>query len=49
VFCFIILFFFDVLIHFDDCSLEWWSFELLILLSGLLPNPELETSVLSVW
>ncbi|KAF9673954.1 hypothetical protein SADUNF_Sadunf10G0077400 [Salix dunnii] len=29
--------------------LEWWSFELLILLSGLLPNPELETSVLSVW
>ncbi|GLT54572.1 hypothetical protein SLA2020_277630 [Shorea laevis] len=27
--------------------LEWWSFELLILLSGLLPNPELETSVLS--
>ncbi|XP_008446676.1 protein DETOXIFICATION 12-like [Cucumis melo] len=28
--------------------LEWWSFELIILLSGLLPNPELETSVLSV-
>ncbi|KAJ9708313.1 hypothetical protein PVL29_000390 [Vitis rotundifolia] len=28
--------------------LEWWSFELLILLSGLLPNPELEASVLSV-
>ncbi|KAK9750355.1 hypothetical protein RND81_02G190500 [Saponaria officinalis] len=28
--------------------LEWWSFELLILLSGLLPHPELETSVLSV-
>lgn len=28
--------------------LEWWSFDLLILLSGLLPNPELETSVLSV-
>ncbi|KAI3516703.1 hypothetical protein L1887_15670 [Cichorium endivia] len=28
--------------------LEWWSFEFLILLSGLLPNPELETSVLSV-
>lgn len=36
---------------FDDIehSLEWWSFELLILLSGLLPNPELETSVLSIW
>ncbi|KAH9650493.1 protein DETOXIFICATION 12 [Citrus sinensis] len=29
--------------------LEWWSFELLILMSGLLPNPQLETSVLSVW
>ncbi|KAM3693449.1 hypothetical protein ACB098_08G165200 [Castanea mollissima] len=28
--------------------LMWWSFELLILLSGLLPNPQLETSVLSV-
>ncbi|KAL0463517.1 UNVERIFIED_CONTAM: protein DETOXIFICATION 12 [Sesamum latifolium] len=28
--------------------LEWWSFELLILLSGVLPNPQLETSVLSV-
>ncbi|KAL4594310.1 hypothetical protein ACB092_12G011300 [Castanea dentata] len=28
--------------------LEWWSFEGLILLSGLLPNPELETSVLSL-
>ncbi|OWM86268.1 hypothetical protein CDL15_Pgr011092 [Punica granatum] len=28
--------------------LEWWSYELLILLSGLLPNPKLETSVLSV-
>ncbi|XP_058088094.1 protein DETOXIFICATION 14-like isoform X2 [Magnolia sinica] len=28
--------------------LEWWSFELLILLSGLLPNPKLETSALSI-
>ncbi|KAM0827634.1 hypothetical protein ACQ4PT_068053 [Festuca glaucescens] len=28
--------------------LEWWSFEALVLLSGLLPNPELETSVLSI-
>ncbi|KAL8463445.1 hypothetical protein ACS0TY_034193 [Phlomoides rotata] len=27
---------------------EWWSYEFLILLSGLLPNPQLETSVLSV-
>lgn len=28
--------------------LEWWSFELLILLSGLLPNPQLEASALSI-
>ncbi|GAA0173526.1 transporter [Lithospermum erythrorhizon] len=28
--------------------LEWWSFELVILFSGLLPNPQLETSVLSI-
>eukprot|EP00253_Pinus_taeda_P030162 PITA_30162 len=28
--------------------LESWSFEMLVLLSGLLPNPELEMSVLSV-
>ncbi|XP_021296614.1 protein DETOXIFICATION 9-like [Herrania umbratica] len=28
--------------------LEWWSFELLVLLSGLLPNPVLQTSSLSI-
>ncbi|CAN6720346.1 unnamed protein product [Malus baccata var. baccata] len=28
--------------------LEWWSYEVLILLSGLLANPKLETSVLSI-
>ncbi|KAL8476673.1 hypothetical protein ACS0TY_029098 [Phlomoides rotata] len=28
--------------------LEWWSFEFVILLSGLLPNPQLATSVLSI-
>uniref|UniRef100_A0ACD5XN93 Uncharacterized protein n=1 Tax=Avena sativa TaxID=4498 RepID=A0ACD5XN93_AVESA len=28
--------------------LEWWSFEVLVLLSGLLPNPKLETSVLAI-
>ncbi|KAL3838977.1 hypothetical protein ACJIZ3_023568 [Penstemon smallii] len=28
--------------------LETWSFEMMVLLSGLLPNPELETSVLSI-
>lgn len=32
-----------------NCSLKWWSMELLILLSGILPNPKLETSVLSIW
>lgn len=30
-------------------SLKWWSLEVLTLLSGLLPNPKLETSVLSTW
>ncbi|RDX99661.1 Protein DETOXIFICATION 9, partial [Mucuna pruriens] len=25
---------------------EWWSFELLVILAGLLPNPKLETSIL---
>ncbi|ESR43948.1 hypothetical protein CICLE_v10013864mg, partial [Citrus x clementina] len=29
--------------------LEWWFYEILILLSGLLPNPKLETSVISIW
>lgn len=28
--------------------MEYWSFEMVVLLSGLLPNPKLETSVLSV-
>ncbi|KAG0612798.1 hypothetical protein M758_6G052700 [Ceratodon purpureus] len=28
--------------------LEYWSFEALVLLSGLLPNPQLETSTLSI-
>ncbi|KAL5735149.1 hypothetical protein ACOSP7_033010 [Xanthoceras sorbifolium] len=28
--------------------LEMWSFEMMVLLSGLLPNPELQTSVLSI-
>ncbi|XP_058087828.1 protein DETOXIFICATION 16-like [Magnolia sinica] len=28
--------------------LEFWSFEMLVLMSGLLPNPKLETSVLSI-
>ncbi|GAB4860997.1 Protein DETOXIFICATION 16 [Ancistrocladus abbreviatus] len=28
--------------------LEMWSFEMMVLLAGLLPNPELETSVLSI-
>eukprot|EP00249_Psilotum_nudum_P000999 c13244_g1_i2 orf=504-1793(+) len=28
--------------------LEWWSYELVVLLSGLLPNPQLSTSALSI-
>ncbi|KAK4426600.1 protein DETOXIFICATION 14 [Sesamum alatum] len=28
--------------------LEWWSFEIVIFFSGLLPNPQLEMSVLSI-
>ncbi|KAK1433223.1 hypothetical protein QVD17_10132 [Tagetes erecta] len=28
--------------------LEWWSYEIVALISGLLPNPQLETSVLSI-
>ncbi|XVF61154.1 hypothetical protein PTKIN_Ptkin08bG0106600 [Pterospermum kingtungense] len=29
-------------------SLEWWASEVLIFLSGLVPNPKLETSVLTI-
>uniref|UniRef100_A0A0E0IQV3 Protein DETOXIFICATION n=1 Tax=Oryza nivara TaxID=4536 RepID=A0A0E0IQV3_ORYNI len=29
-------------------AMMWWSFELVVLLSGLLPNPKLETSALSI-
>ncbi|CAN1176094.1 Protein DETOXIFICATION 12 [Linum perenne] len=28
--------------------LQWWSYEVVIMLSGLLPNPQLQTSVLSI-
>ncbi|KAL6629511.1 hypothetical protein ACP70R_029276 [Stipagrostis hirtigluma subsp. patula] len=28
--------------------MKWWAFEFLLLLSGLLPNPKLETAVLSI-
>ncbi|VAH70923.1 unnamed protein product [Triticum turgidum subsp. durum] len=28
--------------------MEWWSFEVMVILSGLLPNPKLETAVLSI-
>lgn len=51
---FVILFF--MLLRCLECldfcylnSLENWSFEMMVLLSGLLPNPALETSVLSIW
>lgn len=39
-------------IHFISMKLnsfEMWSFELVGILSGLLPNPKVETSVLSIW
>ena len=39
----------SIFLHANHYPLEWWSFEGLILLSGLLPNPELETSMLSLW
>jgi hypothetical protein len=39
----------DINVTFFDRSLEWWSYELIVLLSGVLPNPALETSVLSIW
>ncbi|XP_074322866.1 protein DETOXIFICATION 8-like [Apium graveolens] len=29
-------------------SLQWWSYELVVLLSGILPNPQLETSVMTI-
>jgi MATE family multidrug resistance protein len=29
--------------------MKWWSFEFLVMFSGLLPNPKLETAVLSIW
>ncbi|KAH7425300.1 hypothetical protein KP509_11G048600 [Ceratopteris richardii] len=28
--------------------LEWWSYDVLVILSGLLPNPELETATISI-
>lgn len=30
-------------------SLKWWAFEIVTLMAGRLPNPQLETSVLSIW
>ncbi|GJM90906.1 hypothetical protein PR202_ga07231 [Eleusine coracana subsp. coracana] len=29
--------------------MKWWSFEIMVLLSSRLPNPKLETAVLSIW
>jgi multidrug resistance protein, MATE family len=29
--------------------MEWWAFEILVILSGLLPNPKLQTAVVSIW
>jgi hypothetical protein len=33
----------------EVASLEWWFYEFLVLLSGLLPHPELQTSTLAAW
>jgi hypothetical protein len=30
-------------------SIGWWAFEILMLLSGLLPNPKLDAAVLPIW
>ena len=34
---------------FSHHSLEWWSYEILVILSGLLSNPELQTATISIW
>uniref|UniRef100_A0A453SN17 Protein TRANSPARENT TESTA 12 n=2 Tax=Aegilops tauschii subsp. strangulata TaxID=200361 RepID=A0A453SN17_AEGTS len=33
---------------YDLFSLEYWAFEMVVLLAGFLPNPKLETSILSI-
>ncbi|PQM34306.1 protein DETOXIFICATION 16 isoform X1 [Prunus yedoensis var. nudiflora] len=38
----------NVLLLASYVNFEYWSFEMVVLLSGLLPNPKLETSVLSI-
>ncbi|XP_058010144.1 protein DETOXIFICATION 8-like isoform X2 [Hevea brasiliensis] len=38
----------DIFSSISEFCLEWWTFELLILLAGLLKNSKLETSVLSI-
>lgn len=30
-------------------SLEYWCFEIVVILAGLLPNPQLQLATLSVW
>jgi multidrug resistance protein, MATE family len=32
-----------------DCSLEYWAFELLVLIAGLLPNSTVSTSLIAMW
>jgi hypothetical protein len=31
------------------CSLEYWAFELLVLIAGLLPNSTVSTSLIAMW
>jgi len=35
--------------YWHACSLEHWSFEILVLLAGLLPQSQLSTSIIAMW
>jgi hypothetical protein len=38
-------------IHFPKCfaSLEYWAFEILVFLAGLMPGSEISTSLIAIW
>ncbi|KAH7293770.1 hypothetical protein KP509_28G041500 [Ceratopteris richardii] len=38
---------FKIILLFPSSSLQWWCYEIFIVLSGLLPNPQLQTAALS--
>jgi MATE family multidrug resistance protein len=31
------------------CSFEYWSFEILVLFAGLMPESQLSTSIIAMW